>query len=109
MATTYSVLGYVQPSETGSNLYQVDPGKSAVVSTLHAANITSSDITITIWVIPSGDSKSDYTLWAKNIPLAANSIFSATQGLTLEAGAKIVTACTPAYSANFYAFGSEVS
>lgn len=111
MATVYKQLGDggYNPGANAEQWYQVPSGKSHVISTLHIANVTSAPATFRVWLRAPGEtSLQDWQLWAKDVTIAGNSIFSATQGITLAAGARVYISCTPEYSLNFHLFGSEV-
>lgn len=112
MPNTYKVLGHVY-DDFGANsdilLYTVPTGKSAVVSTLHVTNTTTSASTFRIKVIPAGSTETfanEFAL-AYDTPLGANSLITLTEGITLAAGDK-VEVCSGAPGFVFFAFGSEL-
>lgn len=110
MATEYKRIGgsAINPGSNPSYAYEVPETKSAVISTIHVCNPTSSDATFSVWIYKTTEGMDDWAAWAKDVPIAANSMFSATQGITLEADVRIAVACNPAYSLNFHLFGSEI-
>lgn len=110
MATTYKVLGQSAPADTNNaDLYTVPAATQAVVSTINVANVTSSDATFSIYIRVAGEAAADSNAIAKNVTLSANSIFSATQGITL-GSTDIVTVQSGTGSAlTFSMFGSEVA
>jgi hypothetical protein len=110
MATTYKVLGQAAPANTeNANLYTVPSATSTVVSELHVANTTSSDATFRIYVRINGAAAADSNAWAKDVALAANSVFSAVAGLTLSAGDILTVRSSTGSALTFMAFGSELS
>lgn len=111
MTTTYKILGYRNPSSGGSSLYQADTipvPKSAVISTLHIANITSEPATAKVWLYNAGQFPQDWNLLMKDVPVAANSVMALTEGITMAPGDVMTVACSPGYALNFYLFGSEI-
>ncbi len=110
MATTYKVLGQAAPADTSNaNLYTVPAETATVVSTLSVANVTDTAATFSIFVRVGGAAASDANALAKDVPLAANSIFSATVGITLAAGDIITVQSSAGNALTFQAFGSEVN
>lgn len=110
MATTYKVLGQAAPADTNNaDLYTVPSATQAVVSTINVANVTATDTTFSIHVRVAGAAVANSNALAKDITLGANSIFSATQGLTLGATDVITVQSGTADAITFQAFGSEVT
>ena len=109
MATTYKVLGQSSPANTNNaDLYTVPADTQAVVSTINVANLTASEAKFTIYVRVAGAAASNANTLGLNVSLAANSIFSATQGITLNAGDIITIKSNTANALSFQAFGSEI-
>jgi uncharacterized protein (UPF0303 family) len=110
MATTYKVLGQAAPANTSNaDLYTVPSATQAVVSTLHVANTTAADATFSIYVRIAGAAAANSNAIAKDVTLAANSLFSATQGITLAATDVITIQSGTADALTFSMFGSEVA
>lgn len=104
------MLGQAAPADTNNaNLYTVPSATQAVVSTLNVANVTGTAATFSIYVRIAGAAAGNNNAIARNVPLAANSIYSATQGITLGAGDIITIQSGTAGALTFTAFGSEVS
>ncbi len=110
MAFSYKRLGgqAENPGSNPSTYYTVPEGKSAIVSTLHVCNTTNAPATFSVWIFNVNDGLDDFALWAKDVPIAANGIFSASEGITVEAGVRFAVSANPAYSLNFHLFGTEV-
>ncbi len=109
MPTTYKVLGQAAPADTSNaNLYTVPAETATVVSTLSIANVTGTATTFSIFVRVGGAAASDANALAKDVPLAANSIFSATQGITLGEGDIVTVQSGTGEALTFGLFGSEV-
>jgi len=110
MATAYKVLGQSAPTDTNNaNLYTVPTGTQAVVSTINVANVSAAAATFRIYIRIAGATAADSNALAKDITLAANSVYSATQGVTLGAGDIITVRSGTGSAITFQAFGSEVS
>ena len=110
MATTYKVLGQAAPADTSNaNLYTVPAATSAVISTLHVANLTGDDETFSVFIRVGGAAAADDNAWAKDVPIVANSVFAATTGITLAAGDIIAVQSSAGNALTFQAFGSEVN
>ena len=110
MATVYKVLGQQAPTNTSdTNLYTVPSDTSTVISTLRVANLTATAATFSIYVRVAGAAASAANTVAKDVTLAANSIFSATEGMTLAATDVITVQSGTANALSFNLFGSEIS
>jgi histidinol dehydrogenase len=109
MANTYKVLGQGAPADTSNaDLYTVPSGTATVVSTIHVANVTADVALARIYIMVAGAPASDSNAIAKDVELAANSIFAMTEGMTLGAGDVIAVRSSVANALTFHAFGSEV-
>jgi hypothetical protein len=110
MAIVYKVLGQAAPADTSNaDLYTVPAATSAVVSTLNVTNLTDTEATFSVYLRVAGATAASVNTLLKDVPLAANSIFSATQGITLGA-ADVITVSTATENAlSFQVFGSEIS
>jgi len=110
MGTIYKVLGQSAPAVTTNvDLYTVPAATSTVVSTLNIANLTGTDATFSVYVRVAGAVAASANTLDKNVTLAANSVFSATQGLTLAATDVITVSTATADALSFQLFGSENS
>lgn len=110
MATTYKVLGQAAPADTNNaDLYTVPAATQAVVSTINVANVTASAATFSIYVRVAGAAAGNENAIAKDVTLAANSIYSATQGITLGATDVVTVQSGTADALTFSMFGSEVA
>jgi hypothetical protein len=110
MTTSYKVLGQSAPTGiTNVNLYTVPAATSAVVSTLNVTNLTDTEATFSIYIRVAGATAASANTLLKDVPLAANSLFSATQGITLGAADVITVSTATANALSFQAFGSEIS
>jgi glucose-6-phosphate dehydrogenase assembly protein OpcA len=109
MATTYKVLGQVNPSATtATTLYTVGSGKSAVVSTITVCNQAASAATFRIAVRVAGSTLSAEEYIAYDSTVAANDTTAFTIGITL-ASTDVVTVYASTANLSFNAFGSEIS
>jgi hypothetical protein len=110
MAIVYKVLGQAAPTGTANvDLYGVPSSTSTVVSTLNIANLTGTEATFSVYVRVAGATAASANTLLKDVPLAANSLFSATQGLTLAATDVITVQTGTADALSFQLFGSEIS
>jgi hypothetical protein len=110
MGTQYKVLGQVAPTGTANvDLYTVPADTSTVVSTLNIANLTAEAATFSVYIRVAGAAAASANTLLKDVPLAANSLFSATQGITLGAADVITVSTGTADALSFQLFGSEIS
>lgn len=109
MATTYKVLGQVNPSATtATTLYTVPSSTSAVVSTISVCNQASSAATFRIAVRPAGESLAakHYIVYGATVPASDSTMI--TVGLTL-ATTDVVTVYASSANLSFNAYGSEIA
>ena len=109
MATTYKVLGQLNPTaNTLSNVYTVPSATQAVISTITVCNQSASNATYSISVSNNGvaDNASHYIIRGGVVP-AADSI-GITLGLTLDATDQ-VRCNTNSANISFNIFGSEIT
>jgi hypothetical protein len=109
MATTYKVLGQVNPSATtATTLYTVPASTQAIVSTLTVTNQTATAGTyrISLRVAAAADNAKQYI--AYDVSLPGNATDTLTLGVTLGA-ADVITVYASAATFSFNAFGSELS
>lgn len=109
MATTYKILGQVNPALTSStDLYTVPSAKSAVCSTLNVANLAATNGTFRVAVVPSGSSLQPKNYLAYNTVVPANDSIALTIGLTLGQFDKVKVYAS-SISQSFNLFGTEIS
>jgi hypothetical protein len=109
MATTYKVLGQVNPSATtATTLYTVPSATSAVVSTISVCNQAGTAATFRIAVRPAGASLAaeHYIVYGATVP--ASDATMITVGLTL-ATTDVVTVYASSANLSFNAYGSEIA
>lgn len=110
MATTYKVLGQAAPANTSNaNLYTVGSGKSAVVSTIHIANVTSTAATVRVFARIAGATAGVGNALAYDVSIAGNSFLALTTGITLAATDVLTVQTATSNAITFTAFGSEMS
>ena len=109
MATTYKVLGQVNPAATtATTLYTVGSGKSAVVSTITVCNQAATAATFRIAIRVAGSTLSAEEYIAYDSTVAANDTTAFTLGITL-AATDVITVYASTTTVSFNAFGSEIS
>jgi len=109
MATTYKVLGQVNPSAaTATTLYTVPAGTQTVVSTISVANLTAGEISFRIAIRPGGETLAAKHYIAYDAKVAGNDTTFITVGATLGAG-DVITVYESAADIAFNAFGSEIN
>jgi glucose-6-phosphate dehydrogenase assembly protein OpcA len=109
MATTYKVLGQVNPSATtATTLYTVPSSTSTVVSSISVCNQAGSDATFRIAVRPAGEALATkhYIVYGATVPASDTTVF--TLGLTL-ATTDVITVYASSATVSFNAYGSEIS
>ena len=109
MATTYKVLGQVNPSATtATTLYTVPSATSTVVSTISVCNQASTAATYRIAVRPAGATLAaqHYIVYGATVPASDSSMI--TVGLTL-ATTDVVTVYASSATLSFNAYGSEIA
>jgi hypothetical protein len=101
------VLGQVNPSATtATTLYTVPSAKSAVISTLVVANLSTSAATYRVAIRPGGATLASTHYIAYDVALSANDSTALTLGITL-ATTDVVTVYASSANVNFSAFGDE--
>lgn len=109
MATTYKVLGQLNPSAvTLTTLYTVPSLTSTIVSTLMICNQAASNGTFRIAVRPAGASIDPKHYLSYDTVVPANDSIALTLGITL-ATTDVVSVYASASTISFNLFGSEVS
>ena len=108
MATTYKVLGQVNPSATtATTLYTVPASTQTIVSTLTVTNQTATAGTYRIAVRVAGAALAAAQYLAYDVSLPGNATDTLTLGVTLGA-TDVITVYASAATFSFNAFGSEI-
>jgi len=109
MATTYKVLGQVNPAATtATTAYTVPSATETVVSTITVANLAGSSGTFRIAVRPNAETLANKHYIVYDATVAALDTITLTVGLTLDATDVItVYASTANFAFNIY--GSEIA
>jgi hypothetical protein len=109
MATSYKVLGQVNPAATtATTAYTVPSATEAVISTIMAANLGAAPATYRISVRPNGAAQENkhYIVYDANVgPQTTETI---TIGMTLDA-TDVVTVYSSTATMAFNLFGSEIA
>jgi glucose-6-phosphate dehydrogenase assembly protein OpcA len=109
MATTYKVLGQVNPSAaTATTLYTVPAGTQTVVSTIAVANLTAGELLFRIAIRPAGETLAAKHYIAYDSKVSGSDTLFITIGATLGAG-DVITVYESAADLSFSAFGSEIN
>jgi len=107
MATTYKILGQITGSSATSSLYTVPGSTQTVVSSLVAANRSTSNSTFWIAALPSGSTLDPKHYLAFNVAISASDSTALTLGITLNAGDFIQVSGLA--TGSFSLFGSEIA
>ena len=109
MATTYKILGQVNPSATtATTLYTVPSSTETVVSTIAVANQAASTATFRIAIRPAGETLDPKHYIAYDSTVGANDSTMITIGVTL-ATTDVITVYASSSTISFNAFGSEIA
>ena len=109
MATTYKVLGQVNPSATtATTLYTCPASTQTVISTITICNQAGTSGTYRIAVRPNGATLSNEHYVVYDATIQANTTAAYTLGLTIDAS-DVVTVYASTTSFSFNAFGSEIA
>jgi hypothetical protein len=109
MATTYKVLGQVEPTATtATTAYTVPSATETVVSTLNIVNISTNPDAVRVAIRPNGETLADKHYIIYGLVLPAFGQYSLQAGITLDATDVITVYSTNGTSA-FNLFGSEIS
>jgi hypothetical protein len=109
MATTYKVLGQVNPAAaTATTLYTVPAGTQTVISTISVCNMTGGELSFRIAIRPAGEALASKHYIAYDAKVAGNDTTFITVGATLGA-ADVITVYESAADIVFNAFGSEIA
>jgi glucose-6-phosphate dehydrogenase assembly protein OpcA len=109
MATTYKVLGQVNPSATTpTTLYTVPAGTQTVISTISVSNLTAAELSFRIAIRPAGETLATKHYIAYDAKVAGNDTTFITVGATLGA-TDVITVYASSANISFNAFGSEIA
>ena len=109
MATTYKVLGQVNPSATtATTAYTVPSATETVISTITVANLGAAPATYRIAVRPNGEALANKHYVVYDSSVAPQSTDTLTLGITLDAS-DVVTVYTSTANFAFNLFGSEIA
>lgn len=109
MATTYRVLGQVNPSATtATTLYTCNAGTQTVISTIAVCNQAGTSGTYRIAVRPNGATLSAEHYVVYNATVQANTTAAYTLGITVDAS-DVITVYASSANMSFNAFGSEIA
>jgi glucose-6-phosphate dehydrogenase assembly protein OpcA len=109
MATTYKVLGQVNPAAaTATTLYTVPSATQAVVSTISVCNQTGSESSFRIAIRPAGETLAAKHYIAYDAKVSGNDTTFITVGPTLGA-TDVVTVYAATANFSFNIFGSEIA
>ena len=109
MATTYKVLGQLNPSATtATTLYPCPALTQTVISTITICNQAGTSGTYRIAVRPNGATLSAEHYIVYDATIQANTTAAYTLGITLDAS-DIVTVYASSANISFNAFGSEIA
>ena len=109
MATTYKVLGQLNPAATtATTLYTVPSATATVVSTIVICNQAAAAATFRIAVRPAGATLAALHYVAYDVTVGASDSTALTLGLTL-ATTDIITVYASTATLSFNAYGSEVA
>lgn len=109
MATTYKVLGQVNPSATtATTLYTVPASTQTVVSTISVCNQAGTAATFRIAVRPAGAALAaeHYIVYGATVPASDSTFF--TLGIAL-AATDVITVYASSANLSFNAYGSEIA
>jgi glucose-6-phosphate dehydrogenase assembly protein OpcA len=109
MATSYKVLGQVNPAATtATTLYTVPAATEAIVSSIVVANQAATAGTYRVAVRPDGDTLAAEHYLAYDISLPANTSDTLTLGVTMDA-TDVITVYASSTDFSFNIFGSEIA
>ena len=109
MATTYKVLGNVNPAAaTATTLYTVPGATSTIVSTINICNQAAANATYRIAVRPAGAALAANQYIAYDTVIPSNDSIALTLGITL-GNSDVVTVYANSTTLSFLAFGTEIT
>lgn len=109
MATTYKVLGQVNPSATtATTAYTVPSATETIISTITVANLAGTAATYRIAIRPDGDTLANKHYIAYDVTVGALDTTTITLGITLNAS-DVITVYASTATMAFNIFGSEIA
>lgn len=109
MATTYKVLGQVNPSATtATTAYTVPSATETVISTITVANLGGASGTFRIAIRPDGEALANKHYIVYDATVAAVDTITLTIGLTLNS-TDVVTVYASSANFAFNIYGSEIA
>lgn len=109
MATTYKVLGQIEPSANSvTTVYTVPSATQAVVSTITACNQGTGSANIRIAVQPNAEALADKHYVAYDVTIAAGQTAAFTIGITVDAS-DIIAVRSSTATVSFNVFGTEIA
>lgn len=109
MATSYKVLGQLNPSATtATTLYTCPASTQTVISTVTICNQAGTSGTYRIAVRPNGATLSAEHYVVYDATIQANTTAAYTLGITIDAS-DVVTVYASSANISFNAFGSEIA
>ena len=109
MATSYKVLGQVNPAATtATTAYTVPVATETIVSSIVVANQAATAGTYRVAVRPDGDTLAAEHYLAYDISLPANTSDTLTLGVTMDA-TDVITVYASSTDFSFNIFGSEIA
>jgi hypothetical protein len=109
MATSYKVLGQLNPSATtATTLYTCPAGTQTVISTITICNQAGTSGTYRVAVRPNGATLSAEHYVVYDATIQANTTAAYTLGITIDAS-DVVTVYASSANISFNAFGSEIA
>jgi hypothetical protein len=109
MATTYKVLGQVNPSaSTATTAYTVPSATQTVISTISICNMGAAPATYRIAVRPDGASLANQHYIVYDANIAPQDTETLTLGMTMDA-TDVVTVYASTATMAFNLFGSEIA
>lgn len=109
MATTYKVLGQVNPAATtATTLYTAPASTQVVVSTISVCNQTQGELSFRIAIRPAGEALAAKHYIAYDAKVSGNDSTFITVGATLGA-TDVITVYASSANLSFSAFGSEIN
>jgi hypothetical protein len=109
MATTYKVLGQVNPSAaTATTAYTVPSATQTVISTITVSNLGSASATYRLAVRPDGEALANKHYIVYDSSVAPQSTDTLTMGITLDA-TDVVTVFASSATMAFNLYGSEIA
>jgi len=109
MATTYKVLGQIEPSAaSATTAYTVPAATQAVVSTITACNQGTASANIRIAIRPNGETLADKHYLIYDVAVGPSQTVAFTVGVTADA-ADVITVQASTATVSFNVFGTEIS